>query len=218
MAKRGNYAAGRIRRQQILEAATLHFAQNGYYATSLASIARDIDITTAGLMHHFPTKQHLLVALADHRIETIGSWAREMGTDEDGLEFWRVAVEMSRRMTAKPGLIELFVVVAFSAADPASPIHDLYSERYEMVVKKHAVHYYSGIERGVFRPDINGEELARECIAVVDGLQLQWALSKGALDLAAATRRHHEQQLRSIVTPGVVVDLSPRPRTSKTRR
>ncbi|MFC0454829.1 hypothetical protein [Rhodococcus jostii] len=32
--------------------------------------------------------------------------------------------------------------------------------------------------------------LARECIAVSDGLQLQWVLSDGAVDIVEGVRRH----------------------------
>ena len=209
--KRGSYGVGRARREQILEAATLHFARTGYYGTSLSAIARDIGISINGLMHHFPTKQHLLVALADYRFSLFNQWAQEeKGPDEDGLGFLRETIEMSRRMAAKPGLIELFVILACAAADPTSPVHELNRQRYAAVIAIGEEKYKEGVERGVFQPDIDCEALARSDIAVSDGLQLQWALSHGGFDLAAAIKTHHEKQLKSIVMPGVVIDLSPR--------
>ena len=212
MGTRGNYAAGKFRIEQILDAATLHFAANGYHETTLASIAEDVGITTAGLMHHFPSKQNLLVTLADRRISLFGKWAEEEMTGDDGLGFWRATVEISRRMAAKPGLIDLFVIIAFSAADQKSPVHDLYKERYERTSSIGAEHFQQGIERGLFQPDIDCMAYSRQGIAMADGLQLQWALSHGGFDLAKATKVHHERVLSTIAMPGITIDLTPRPR------
>lgn len=208
-ARRGNYAAGAARRAQILDAATVHFARNGYHGTTLASIAKDVGITPAGLMHHFATRQELLVALADHRISLLAGWADEdVPRAEDGLDFWRTTVRLTERFISKPGLVELFLLVAFEAADPTSPVHDLYVQRYEEGVQRGARHWRSGIERGIFRADVDCEAYARLTIAVTDGLQLQWALSNGKLDIVQAVRDHHERLIRSAALPGVVVDLS----------
>ncbi|HEY3339939.1 MAG TPA: TetR/AcrR family transcriptional regulator [Propionicimonas sp.] len=208
---RGNYAAGAARREQILESATLHFARNGYHRTTMASIAKDVGITTAGLMHHFPGKQELLLALAEHRFSLLAGWAAEGPVDHDGLGFWRTTVRLTERMVAKPGLIELFLLVAFESVDPSSPVHGLYARRYVEGVHRAASHWQAGIDRGIFRPDIDCEAFGRQCIAVTDGLQLQWALSDGALDLAASIRDHHERLIRTAVLPGIVVDLGAAP-------
>ncbi|CAM5352732.1 hypothetical protein SGLAM104S_04139 [Streptomyces glaucescens] len=64
---RGQYTAGRARRpSDTLEAALLRFGQDGYRKTSLARIARDAEITDAGLLHHFRDKQQLLLAVVEY--------------------------------------------------------------------------------------------------------------------------------------------------------
>ena len=214
MRRRGSYAAGRARREQILETATLHFARNGYYATSLSDIARDLEISIGGLMHHFPTKQDLLAALADRRISLLIQYAGDEPS-EDYLWFWRSRVEMAQRMVEKPGLIELFVVVAFVGADPASPVHERYRTRYEGAAEYGARFYRQGVESGLFRPDIDCVGLARQGMAITDGFQLQWALSHGGIDLPAVIKEFFEQQLSLIVTPGHEIDLTPRPKTRR---
>lgn len=208
MNARGNYAAGKARREQILDAATVHFAANGYHRTTMTSIAADVGISAAGLLHHFPSKQQLLLALADYRISMLAGWAAQSPPDEDGLGFWRTTVMLTQRFVSKPGLIELFLLVAFEAADPTSPVHELYAKRYEEGVRRSSGHWQRGIERGIFRDDIDCEAFARQGIAVTDGLQLQWALSDGRLDLVAMIRDHHERLLRSAVVPGMDVDLA----------
>ncbi len=49
--------------RKLLAAATSEFAERGYHGTSVRDIARDADMTVAGLYHHFPSKQELLKAI-----------------------------------------------------------------------------------------------------------------------------------------------------------
>ncbi|MGO7984293.1 TetR/AcrR family transcriptional regulator, partial [Rhizobium johnstonii] len=60
------------------------FAQTVYHRTSMAGIAQDVGLTAPGLMHHFPTKQHLLVAVADRRFDLSSTWAEDAPADVDG--------------------------------------------------------------------------------------------------------------------------------------
>ena len=55
---------GDRRKAQILEAAFEVFASDGYRTASMVQIAAACGVTRAGLLHHFPTKEALLEALA----------------------------------------------------------------------------------------------------------------------------------------------------------
>jgi TetR/AcrR family transcriptional regulator, cholesterol catabolism regulator len=52
------------RREEILEAATLLFAEQGYHAVGMRAIAEAVGIRSSSLYHHFPSKQALLAAIA----------------------------------------------------------------------------------------------------------------------------------------------------------
>ncbi|WP_246203782.1 TetR family transcriptional regulator [Streptomyces tailanensis] len=62
---RGTYAAGDERWSRILDAAVAHFAQRGFDASSLARIAKDVGITQGGLLHHFRSREDLLVEVLE---------------------------------------------------------------------------------------------------------------------------------------------------------
>ena len=55
---------------------------------------------------------------------------------------------------------------------------------------------------GSLREDTDCHTVARECIAVSDGLQLQWVISNGALDLAGAVRAHADRIARTVLADG----------------
>jgi len=96
-------------------------------------------------------------------------------------------------MVTQPGLIELFVLMSAEAAGPASPAHVLYATHYDQVVRAIAGEFRSTAEQGFLRADIDYEAVARRYIAMSDGLQLQWVLSGGALDLVGLMRGYLEQ-------------------------
>ena len=54
---------GRLTRDRILQAAQESFAQEGYDATSVASICERAGVTKGGFYHHFPSKQALFLDL-----------------------------------------------------------------------------------------------------------------------------------------------------------
>ena len=60
-------ARGVERRRAIVEAAIEHFAREGYRGTGIAAIAEAAGVTTGGLLHHFGSKEGLLVEVLRER-------------------------------------------------------------------------------------------------------------------------------------------------------
>jgi AcrR family transcriptional regulator len=205
MARRavGGYRVGIARREAILETATRYFAiKGGYHDTSMARIAAEVGITEGGLLHHFPSKKHLLLAVVERRILAAGQWVGEAAAGASGRDVLRSLVGATERQLAEPGLIELFVIVSAEAADTSSPAHGLFAERYRNAVGELAALLQRAVDSGEFRPDLDCAAIARDCIAVSDGLQLQWVLSGGTLDLAGGVRAHLDRLARTITTDG----------------
>lgn len=199
---RGSYSVGIARRRKIVEAAAERFAQEGYHRTALSRIAEDVGITEGGLLHHFRSKKHLLLAVMEHRFTTEAQWWARLSQHADGPDVLRAMVTATERHLAEPGLIELFVLTSAEAADPTSAAHTLFAEHYERAVDALAGHLRQGVEGGTLRADTDCTAVARECIAVSDGLQLQWVISRGTLDLAGAVRLHADRIARTITPDG----------------
>jgi AcrR family transcriptional regulator len=199
---RGSYSVGIARRRRIVEAAAERFAQQGYHRTALTRVAEDVGITEGGLLHHFRSKKHLLLAVMEHRFTTEAEWWAQLPDDVTGPDVLRAMVAATERHLAEPGLIELFVLTSAEAADPTSAAHALFAERYERAVEELARHLRLGVDHGTLRADTDCTAVARECIAVSDGLQLQWVISGGALDLARAVHLHADRIARTLTPEG----------------
>lgn len=200
--KTGSYEVGRAKRAEILDVATRLFGTSGYHKVPLAQVAADVGLSESGLLHHFRSKKHLLLGVAERRLEQTATWWGSRGHEdaEDPLGVFRNMVDSTRELAREPGLIELFVVISAEAADATTPAHELYASWYERAVDETAQRLAEGVERGHLQPDINVGVCAREIIAVSDGLQLQWVLSGGSLDLVEGIRDYARRLARSLLT------------------
>src|SRR4051794_16880530 len=88
-------------RERVLRAALRAIASNGYQGSSLATIAAGAGLTTAGLLHHFPSKEHLLVAVLAERDRLDGAQFQLAGFQ--GLAALDRLAELVRANAVGPG-------------------------------------------------------------------------------------------------------------------
>src|SRR3954452_18746901 len=103
---RGEYAKTAARRQAIIAAAVEVFASTGFHKGSLRDVADRAGLSQARLLHHFPSKHHLLVPELAWR----DAQARPRFADRaSGLANLRAPVDLVEFTQAKtPQLAELY--------------------------------------------------------------------------------------------------------------
>ncbi|HET7802283.1 MAG TPA: helix-turn-helix domain-containing protein, partial [Humibacillus xanthopallidus] len=69
MGRRGAYAKGVAKREEILDAALAVIARNGYQRTSVRDIAEAVGLSQAGLLHYFSSKEALFAEVLRRRDE-----------------------------------------------------------------------------------------------------------------------------------------------------
>jgi hypothetical protein len=74
-------------------------------------------------------------------------------------------------------------VLSAESVDPMHPAHDWFRERYDRTRAGFAEALAADQERGVIAPGHDPHVLARTLIALLDGLELQFLLSRGELDI-----------------------------------
>ncbi len=168
---RGPYQTGIRRRRQIIEISVDVFGQFGFHGGSLRQIADRVGVTPTALLHHFSSKEGLLVAVLEH-------WDEQSdvitGTDFAGLAFIdKQRLVMARNATLR-GLIELFASLSTEATDAAHPAHDFFIRRYRRVFETFKGAFEAGQADGEVKPTIDPAIEARLLIAAFDGLQIQW--------------------------------------------
>lgn len=158
------------RRSAILDAAVEVFGRQGFHRGSLREVARVVGLTTQGVLHYFPTKEQLLLAVLQHR--TSGRAADRLDT---GIEHGAVAVLRSALADnlAQPGHMALFVVLAAEATDPDHPAHGYFARRYRETHDGLTELVAADIARGRVSGAPDPAAVADSLIALADGLQLQ---------------------------------------------
>jgi AcrR family transcriptional regulator len=190
---RGGYAKGRAKRREILDHAIALFGDVGYRAASLREIATRSGISHPGLLHHFPTKEALLLAVLAHRDEVDG----ELFTGSAGTDALRRLVDLVRLNTGRRAIVELFTVLSAEATAPDHPAHRFFVDRYRRTVAGVERAYALAEEAGALRPEIDPSAAARHLVALMDGLQIQWLLEDCRTDMTPAVHAHIQAQLKA---------------------
>lgn len=185
---RGPYSKTPQRRVDILDAALAVFAGSGYRSGSLREVAAQVGISEAGLLHHFPSKSALLTAVLHHRDE-LARRVVAFRTD-DGLATLSDLVRLARHNAAHPGVVELYTTLSAEATSPGHPAHGYFVERYRNLREQLGASFADLERRGLLAPGLTETSATLSCIALWDGLQVQWLLEKESVDLAGELAAH----------------------------
>jgi AcrR family transcriptional regulator len=164
------FAKGEDRRQRILAVAQRLVTRNGGRGTTLSQIAREAGVTTAGLLHHFESKEQLLHAVLDARDADDLAHVDITGDVVEQLE------RVIGRFERSPGLIGLFTVLLTENLDPDAPLHGRFLGRYQDAVAIVTEAIRRGQNAGRYRTDLDPAVKAVEIIAFLYGMETSWLL------------------------------------------
>ncbi len=168
---------------RVLEEAVKLFGTAGYVATSLADIAAAADISKAGLLHHFRSKEELFVEVLRAREEAENKAAPLPKGDNPWvlLTAWieRLSNTLSRRELAAVNVAMSGEVLQMGPA-----AREWKAQRLDAKVADLADRLERGKRAGFLHQDAPSLELARTIVALTDGLLVQWfcATDGGAED------------------------------------
>ncbi|WP_236572902.1 TetR/AcrR family transcriptional regulator [Streptomyces sp. GS7] len=177
----GREVQGAERRAAIMEAAMELIAERGYRRTSLAAIAERAGLTQQGLLHHFPTKELLLIGVLEAR-DRWDAAAAASGA-------WRTGTlaQLVDYNATRPGIVQTYTVLSADSVTEDHPAREFFETRFRAVRRALA-----GALRAEFGDTLPGgltpEQAAPLLVAVMDGLQLQWLLDPENVDMPAAFR------------------------------
>ncbi|SHN44942.1 TetR/AcrR family transcriptional regulator [Cryptosporangium aurantiacum] len=182
---RGPYVPGREAQRVILDAARAVFAERGYRGGVLRDVAERAGVSAGNIIHHFGSKEGLLVALLEER--DIGS---NLGPQpQAGDDFIQGLRDLVRRNSADPGMVRLFATLAAEATEADHPAHQFFRDRYAMVQAAVTTGVEAARHAETLPDGPPAEQIAAGLIAVMDGLQTQWLLNP-TFDMVRAFDAH----------------------------
>lgn len=173
------------KRQRILDAAMDTFGAKGFNNGSLQEIGEQAGMSHAGVVHHFGSKDQLLIAMLEDRdaADVAELEGRHIPT---GKALFDHLVRTTVMNAERPGVVQAYAVLSADSVTAGHPAQDYFRGRYvglrDMLI---------GALRDVTPSDIE-ERLLRNAasaiIAAMDGLQVQWLLDPTAVDMPEAVR------------------------------
>ena len=172
-------------RERIVAAAAELFAERGFHATPMTAVAEASGLSQTGLLHHFPSKDDLLAEVLHQRdLRDMAMFAAARAHEPRGWEVWEDMSTLVRVNSERPGLVRLFTSLAGEAVDPDHPGHTWLGEHHDNAVQVLAHALGEAVEDGTAAAAVPAESLARQAVALMDGLQLQWLMRPGEVDMA----------------------------------
>lgn len=178
MARRGSYAKGIAKREEILTTALDVIARNGYRRTSVKELADAVGLSQAGLLHYFSSKEELFQEVLRKRDEVDSE--RFVAEVERPIETF---FDVIRHNAEVPGLVQLYAQLSTEAVDEAHPAHAFFVERYVQFRATFSGMLREEQEAGRLDPAIDVDRTANLFLAAADGLQTQWMLDP-SIDMA----------------------------------
>ena len=172
---------GRATRDRIIDAAMEAFASRGYRGTAIDAIAAEAGVTRQGLLHHFPSKVHLLVAVLEQRDEEDKALAETLS--ETTTRFDEVLNGLMRHTAQREHLGRLFTTLSAESIDADHPAHAHFLARYRAAREGFAEWIARAQADGELTDAIAPEQLAAILVAAMDGLQMQQHLDDQPLEI-----------------------------------
>ncbi|MEN8242602.1 MAG: TetR/AcrR family transcriptional regulator [Chloroflexota bacterium] len=175
----------RDRTEEILQAATRLFSEQGFRGTSLATIAEEVGLTQPGLLHYYPSKVKLLQGVLEYREKEDVKKYFEIVESEN--PDFKIIISVLQELVAdnqeKPALIRLFTVLVAESIRPDHPSHDYFVDRYNYARQVYGDIFSRLQSEGQIKPDVDPDQIAILIMAIMDGLQIQWLLDPENVDL-----------------------------------
>jgi AcrR family transcriptional regulator len=179
MGRRGAYAKGVAKREEIRDAALAVIARNGYQRTSVRDIAEAVGLSQAGLLHYFSSKEALFAEVLRRRDEVDRErMPADPAARVEGL------IDVMRHNADVPGLVQLYAQLSTEASHPEHAAHDFFTQRYAVLRRELGAAVQAAQERGELSTSLDADSVATVLLASADGLQTQWMLEP-RIDMAA---------------------------------
>lgn len=174
----------RASKEKIIQAATKFFAEKGFRGATLADIAQAADLSEAGLIHHFPSKSHLLMAVLTERdrLDKDRFDPRKVGNQGDILSSFK---ELVKHNETVPGLVQLFTTLVAESIFEQHPGHEFFIRRYQVTRYETLEGVRQGQCDGTIRSDVSADHLTIMLYAMMDGIQIQWLLEPENINMSA---------------------------------
>ena len=193
---RGQARRGAERRDAIIDAAITVFAERGYRSGALADVAEKVDLSPAGILYHFGSKEELLLAVIAERDRRAGEVM--VATPElKGVAALRETVRFAEQSEGERGLVALHTVLQAESLEPDAVTHEYFLQRSRFLRGVIADTLRTARELGEIRADVDITAKANEVVAFLEGAAVVWLMDP-EVSLVELYRNYFDDLIRAL--------------------
>lgn len=168
-------------RDAVLRCAINLFNQQGYDATSIDGLAKDLGITKSGIYHHFDSKESILAAALDEALDELSNVVEGAETNESESAYDLLVVTIK----ASVGILveHLPAVTLLLRVRGNSELEQRAIERRRHIDEQLARLVHNAAAEGSLRADIDPDLISRLIFGMVNSL-VEWFDPKGPISSA----------------------------------
>lgn len=189
------------KRTEILKAAVEIFGNKGSTNGTLADVAEQVGMTHAGVLHHFGSKQNLLLEVLAYRDQ-----ADVQDLDEKhipgGPELFLHLVRTAFINAQRPGIVQAYTVLSAESITDDHPARAYFEDRYTVLRREITEAFHELCAQQGVSDTETVAAAAASILAVMDGLQLQWLLHPDVVDLGPASEFAIRAIVNAVLAPG----------------
>src|SRR5688572_24019503 len=176
--------AGADKRDLILRAATKVFAQNGYFQSQVADVARVAGVAAGTVYLYFKSKDDLLVSIFERSMHDVLAECRAAidGLDEPAARLSKLAHLHLERLGRDKDLAVVFQVELRQSVKFMERSAESFLQDYFKLIRQAIA---DGQQSGAFRKDISATTATKIFFGALDEMATNWVLSRRKYDLNA---------------------------------
>lgn len=188
------------RREDILKAALTTFGSKGYNNGPLTEIAEQVDMTHAGVLHHFGSKDQLLLEVLRYRDENDVAELADQHIP-DGIDLFRHLVRTAFLNARRAGIVQAYAVLSAESVTDDHPAREFFETRYQ-TLRAEVTQAFELVcaEHGTPLPG-TVHHASAAILAIMDGLQVQWLLDPTDVALGEASAFAIDAVVSAVLDP-----------------
>jgi len=177
-------ATGGDKRDLILRAATKVFAQNGYFQSQVADVAKVAGVAAGTVYLYFKGKDDLLVSIFERSMNDVLAEVRGAvaGIGDPGARLRKIARLHLERLGRDKDLAVVFQVELRQSVKFMERFSETFLQDYFKVIREAIA---DGQQAGAFRKDISATTATKIFFGALDEMATNWVLSRRKYDLRA---------------------------------
>jgi len=167
-----------VTREKIIEAAAKCFSERGYTKTTMDKIAEEAGVSKGTLYWYFKSKEELFVELKERQISKVLKQLENLFAQKKAfnIKLMRAISTYFSYLVPEKREVARLNVEFLSEAPKIPRLNRMLKRQYQRVLDLIRSTIEKAMERGELRKDIDPGTLSMILLAMLDGLELHWAV------------------------------------------